>query len=216
MQQLQQAQSTNLGRGCIIVFAVFWLLFSCMFTIIPIVPALLTVSSGDYSGLLTFGLFSLCSLPFVAVGIGLLVFALRPIVAGTRLSKPEIGVSTTTPRVGDDFAFTYFQTFSRATDVEQIRFTLVFRETARYHRGTNTYTVTENKVVQEFEYPARRYETGEAINVRRDLQIPADAMHTFLGTNNKLQWFVRPEIKMKAWPDFSEEYEITVIPEVRQ
>ena len=217
MQRLQQAQATNLGRGCIIVFALFWLTFSCMFGFFPLIPLLFSFGSErDPMDLLFLGVFALCSLPFIAIGIGLLVFALRPIVAGTRLSKPEIGVSTTTPRVGDEFVFTYYQTFSRATDVDQIRFSLIFRETARYQRGTNTYTVTHDNVVKEFEYPGRRYETGESINLRRDLIIPDDAMHTFAAPNNNLQWLVRPEIKMKGWPDFSEEYAITVVPEVRQ
>ena len=216
MQQLKQAQSTNLGRGCIIAFALLWTAFSCLFGVIQLIPAAISFSQDrDPMGLVATGIFALCSFPFIAVGIGMLVFALRPIVAGTRLSKPEITISTTTPRVGDRIDFRYYQTFSRATEVEQIKFTLVFRETARYRRGTNTYTATQNKVVQEFEYPARRYETGESINVSRELTIPDDAMHTFLGTNNKLQWFICPEIKMQNWPDYTEEYEIAVVPEVR-
>jgi hypothetical protein len=216
MQQLRQAQSTNLGRGCLIAFGLFWTLFSCSFTIIPLlIMATAFGSENDLSSFVFLGIFALFSLPFDLVGIGLIVVGIRPLIAGTRFSQPEITISTTTPRVGETIGFRYYQTLSHSTNVEQIKFKLVFRETATYRSGKHTHTVTQSTVVQEFTYPARQYEPGESINVSRELTIPADAMHTFVGTHNKLRWFIVPEIKIQNWPDYAEEYEIKVVPEVR-
>ncbi|MBI5303727.1 MAG: hypothetical protein HY868_16445 [Chloroflexi bacterium] len=217
MQKLQQSSNQNLGRGCLLVFAIFWTLISCVIGAMSAGGAILAWSVSERSGFEWFMLFPVIfSLPFIGVGIFLLTVALRPFIAGTRLEKAEITVSTTTPRIGDEVTLTYSQVFKRATEVESIQFKWLLRETARYRRGTNTYTVTHDKVAQEFSYPARRYEASERLNVRRDLVVPDDAMHTFLATNNKLQWFIQATIKMKGWLDYVEEYEMTVMPEVRQ
>ena len=216
MQQLRRAQSTNLGRGCLIAFGLFWTLFSCSFTLIPLL-IMATLSGGEYdlSSFIFLGVFALFSLPFDMIGIGMIIVGIRPILAGTRFSQPEITISTTTPCVGETLSFRYYQTLSHSTNVEQIKFKLVFRETATYRSGKNTHTVAQSTVVQEFAYPARQYESGESISVSRELTIPDDAMHTFMGTHNKLRWFIVPEIKMQNWPDYAEEYEITVVPKVR-
>ena len=35
-------------------------------------------------------------------------------------------------------------------------------------------------------------------------------MHTFSGTNNKLQWFLRVKVNAEGWPDVRDEFELTV------
>ena len=217
MQKLRQSPTTNMGRACVITFAVVWLAMSCPFGVIPLCLAVFTF--GERESATPFWIWvipALFSLPFVAIGVGLHVWALRPIVAGARLSEPEIAVSNATPRAGEQVTFTYRQSFKRATDVSRILFQLVFRETARYGHGTDARIITHDNVLQQFEYPARRFETGEMLNVRRDLLIPADAMHTFVATSNQLRWIVKSEIKMTGWPDFVAEHEIQVMPETEQ
>jgi len=178
--------------------------------------ALLAWTSSERSGFEWFMLFPVIFiLPFIGVGVFLIVIAIRPFIASSRLSKAEITLSTTTPCVGDEVTFTYSQVFKRATEVELIQFKLILRESAHYRRGKNSYTVTHDNVIQDFGYPARRYEESERLNVRRDWIIPDDAMHTFRGTHNKLLWFIQAQIKMKGWPDYVEEYEIEVMPKVR-
>ena len=39
-------------------------------------------------------------------------------------------------------------------------------------------------------------------------------MHTFIATRNKLQWFIRVEIDFAKWPDYKEDFEIHVLPEM--
>jgi hypothetical protein len=217
MQKLRQSLTTNTARGCIIAFAVVWLAISWRIDAIPLCFATFTLGDREAAGYFCVWVIrALFSLPSIAIGVGFLVWALRPIVAGVRLSKPVITVSNATPRVGEEVTFTYYQSFKRATDVSRILFQLFFRESARYRRGTDTYTVTHDQVFQQFEYPARRFETGETLNVRRDLLIPADAMHTFVAANNQLRWFVKSEIKMTGWLDFVAEREIQVMPETEQ
>ncbi len=216
MLNLRMTPRTNLGRGCLLGFALLWTLSSCFMGAMWLGMALLAWTSSERSGFEWFMLFPVIfMLPFIGVGVFLIVTAIRPFIAGTRLSKAEITLSTTTPRVGDEVTFTYSQVFKRATEVELIQFKLILRESAYYRRGKNSHTVTHDNVIQEFTYPARRYEESERLNMRRDWIIPDDAMHTFRGTNNKLLWFIQAQIKMKGWPDYVEEYAIEVAPKVR-
>lgn len=215
MQKLQQSPGLNLGRGCFIAFAVLWTGMSCMFFLAGLGAVVLAFGASESPGPVMLSLlFPLVSLLFVAIGIGLLVFAVRPLIAAARVNKPEIALSNASPRIGEDLVLTYRQTFKRATDVASIALQLIFRESATYQRGTDSVTVTDDKVIQQFDYPGRRYEAGEPFNVRREVRIPDDAMHSFTATHNKLLWFIRAQIKMQGWPDFVEEYALTVLPEM--
>lgn len=215
MQKLQQSPGLNLARGCFIAFAVIWTGFSCVFLLAGLSAVVVAFGASESAGpvWLSF-LFPLVALLFVAIGIGLFVFAVRPLIAAARVNKPEIALSNATPRVGEELTLTYRQTFKRATDVASIALQLIFRESATYQRGTDSVTVTDDKVIQQFDYPGRRYEAGELFNVRRNVMIPDDAMHSFAATHNKLLWLIRAQIKMQGWPDFVEEYALTVLPEM--
>jgi len=42
--------------------------------------------------------------------------------------------------------------------------------------------------------------------------IPADSMHSFTSTHNKIIWTIRAEGEIPRWPDLSEEFALTVLP----
>jgi hypothetical protein len=44
------------------------------------------------------------------------------------------------------------------------------------------------------------------------LQVPADAPSTFYAPDNALHWFIRVHIEIRDWPDWLEEFPITVVP----
>jgi hypothetical protein len=157
--------------------------------------------------------FVLFGTPFVAVGIGLMVWAFLPLIVGMKIAKPEVSVSSDILRVGESFRFNYQQTFKRAADVKGIVVSFVFRESATYQRGTDTTTVTHEHEREKFEYPGRPVSAGAMFSEERTLQIPDDAMHTFVARRNKLQWFIKVHVAIAGWPDFKEEYEVKVLPE---
>ncbi len=213
MRKLAQSPALNFQRGCFIFVAAAWTLFSCMFALLGLCPALIGLLAGSVEALV-FLFPALFALPFLAVGVGMLVWALRPLIASIRVAKPEISVSNATPRIGEEFFLSFAQTYKQATDVARIAVQLVFRESASYRSNKSRHTVTHDNVVEQFEYPARHFETGDVFRFRRALTIPTNAMPTFRALNNRLLWLVRAEIQIQGWPDSVEEFEIQVLPEL--
>jgi hypothetical protein len=152
---------------------------------------------------------------FAITGLVLIGKGLQPAVARMRVGAPDMAISNTMLRVGEEFSVTYRQAWKRATDVNRILFRLVLRETVRYSRGTETVTETHDNVLQHFEIPGRHVEAGETINDHVVLRIPETGMHTFLPSgDNRIQWFVQLSVEMAKWPDYVREYEVTVLPEL--
>ncbi|MBM4425099.1 MAG: hypothetical protein FJ030_17255 [Chloroflexi bacterium] len=214
MQKL--SSSGGCGKYAILLFGLLWTGISCV-TMLPIAGGMLAASSSsdDPASMLMSLAFPLafggC---FVAVGLAFIIGGLRPIIAGARVSKPEVAVSNSTLRSGEEFTLDYQQMFKAGTDVERITIQLILRESATYRRGTDTVTVTHDHIVQSFETPARHFEGGETFNDRRRMIIPRGAMHTFEAYRNKLAWLVKVKVEIKGWPDFDEEYSIRVLPEM--
>lgn len=168
--------------------------------------------------LTTSGTFLLCfvpfMIPFLAVGGWLVIRMLNPIAAKARLEQPELIVSKEQLRVGESFRVTYRQAFKAAADVEKVLIRFILKETAIYRRGTNTYTAVHNHNHFEQTYPGRHYNSGQRFEDTFELQIPTNGMHTFMATRNKLQWFIHVEIEFAKWPDYKEDFEVQVLPEL--
>lgn len=212
INQLKPAAGPLRNRlACLLPAALVWIVVSCISAVAIIVPAW---RSGDQTGLwigLGFGL--LIEIPFALVGIGLLVMALRPAAARLAVAPSQISLTKRAVRVGESFGLTFVQTFKRATDVQQAEIKLVLRETARYRRGTDTYTVKHEHLIDNIQLPPRRYEAGETLTDSHTFTVPSGGMHTFEATNNRLDWLLVVKLVMAGWPDFAEDYALTVIPE---
>lgn len=152
---------------------------------------------------------------FAAVGLGAIAWGLRPAVARMRIGAPDMAISNTRLRVGEEFSVSYRQTWKRAADVNRVVLQLVLRETVRYTRGTETVTENHDEIVQAFESPGRHFRAGEMINEHRGFRIPETGMHTFTRSgDNKIEWFVMVSVEIARWPDFTREYELIVLPEM--
>jgi hypothetical protein len=205
-------------RGCLAIFALVWLAGSCLPVLFMGIPIVLTAlsGSGDPTAMVLTGLGTLVfTVPFFLVGVGLLVWSFWPMIVGMRVTRPEVSVSSEAVRPGDTFSFGFRQTFKGAAELKEASLQLMLRETAIYHRGTDTYTVHHDYVVQRYDLPPRPYQAGETLSDQRVWQIPADAMHTFATTHNRLRWLIVVHVGINRWPDFNEEYEVRVLPERR-
>ncbi len=199
MQRLRSSPSTHIGRGCILGFALFWLGFSVLWTV-------LAWKSGAGTG-------ALFGLPFIIIGIAMIVGAFWRTIARVKIAPPSIHVSKERVRIGENFTVTYEQSFRMPSEVLDSKVELVFRESATYQQGTDTRTDRHEEVIDFFESPVKRFEGGEKSHVSGTFKIPRDAMHTFNQPKNKLQWFVRVDVDVQGWPDMREEFEIQVLPE---
>ncbi len=166
----------------------------------------------------TGGTFLICfvpmMVPFLGVGIWFVIKLLNPVVAKARVEPAELIISKDTIRVGESFRATYRQGFKVGADVEKVLLQFVLRETATYRRGTNTYTAVHNHTHFEQTYPGRHYQSNQFFEDSLELEIPKDGMHTFMASRNKLQWFIHVEIDFAKWPDYKEDFEIKVLPEM--
>lgn len=184
--------------GCLIFFGLFWMAFSAVFVLVGI--------GNDDTPFIIFGAV------FVLIGLAILLFGALSYYTRLRIGKPEITISEQMLRVGETFTVNFFHTFKSSVQVESIRLELVFRETATYQQGTDTRTVTHNHIISEFEEPGGHFQGGHFIQKNYDLQIPPDSMHTLKVRRNNLEWFVRFSMKIPRLPDFTEEYELEVVP----
>jgi hypothetical protein len=208
MNTLKSPMGTAMGRGCLILFGAVWILFSCIFLFGPL-GRLLAGSKPDWISSLPMAVFSLL---FITIGLGMIAFGIFPWIAGIRISKPEVTVSSTSLRVGDSFTIGYSQTFKHRTDVKGVRFSLLQRETAIYQSGKSMATVTHDETAAEFEYPGQRYEAGDSLVFSRSMEIPRDWMHSFRSTHNSVTWLLQAKVNVAGWPDYREDFEIQVQP----
>ncbi len=199
MQRLRETGASKAGRGCLVLFALLWTAFSVFWT----------WAAWRGGG----GLSALFGVPFIAIGVALLVGAFWRTIAGVRIGRPELSVSKDVLRPGEIFFARYHQSFRLPVDILESKVELVFRETAVYRRGTDTYTEVHEEALDFFESPTGHFDVGQTTQSDGNLMIPANAMHTFAGTNNKLQWFLRVTVNAQGWPDIKDEFELTVLAE---
>ena len=193
--------STN-RPGCLIGFSIFWILFSLIFVVVGI---------GDESwAFIAFG-----SL-FVVIGVGLLIYAAMGMYTRFRLGAPIVTFSPETLRVGDSFNMTYEHTLRQAIEVKSFTVELIFREVATYQQGTDTRTVTHNHIIDTFDLLGGHFQSGHIWHETFEMTIPADGMHSLDVRRNKLKWIVKIQMDIPRLPNFVEEYELTILPEMAQ
>lgn len=214
MQPVKRSSTTS--GSCLLVFmGVIFVLASCagLLFFVPGLKGNYTLANllrGSNIGGLIGG--SIFGLAFFVVGAVMLVAGARVLVARTRVTPPEVTLSTQTPRVGDVVTLSYRQNFRSSTDVQGIRFQLLLRERATYRRGTDTVTVRHDNVVQEYQLPGRRFNSGEGFQDQRQFQV--QGMHSFRANHNELLWLIHVQVEMAGWPAYEEEYPLQVAPEL--
>lgn len=146
-------------------------------------------------------------IPFVLVGIGLILVAIYNLLAATN-PKPILILSRQLIPLGGEAELQW--EFPRGIgSIRQLTIKLFAVEEARYRRGTNTYTDTEkflNEILVECNDPVDI--SAGSITV----QIPTDSMHSFHGGNNKVKWNIELRGDIPMWPDVKTIFPIRVVP----
>lgn len=206
MNQLKEANNNTKLIGLII--AVVVIIPACF--ILPFFGLFADGSAGSFAPIVTILIIAgTTCIPVLLLG----VIFIYPALQSMFVSKPVIAIYPPQARIGERLKMSYQQTFKKNLEIEKLSFQLVLRETARYRRGTNTYTVKHEHPIDEFGYAARSVRSGEVINDEWQLQIPSYGVPTFKATNNRLEWYVKVHIDAKGWFNFKREYEIPVLPE---
>ncbi|MBC7807879.1 MAG: hypothetical protein H7145_17240 [Akkermansiaceae bacterium] len=197
-QQAQQAQ--QLGRKGAIGCGIVWL-FIVSFVALPGI----VIGGVGFSALFV--------VPFLAVGIGMIAWGMAPTIRAWKITPPDIQVSRDAVRLGESFDFRYNQVLKDRLDVDSAKAVFLMRETATYRRGTDTYTETHEIPVETKEIRGGTYTSGEQLDLSHRFTVPLDGMHTFIASNNRIEWLIKVKVSIARWPDVDEAYPILVLPE---
>lgn len=198
MHTLKPSRSAKGGRSCLLLFALCWLGFSLFWTYMA--------WRGGGGAMALFGV------PFILIGLFIIVGALWRSIAGVKIAPPVLEVSNPNPSLGETIRVQWSLRFRTKTMLQDGRVELLFRESASYTQGTDTRTDTYEDVKEFFELPVGEMEAGKAIEGQTNFLIPAEGMHTFKQNNNRLEWFLRVHLNALEWPDLNDEFELQVQP----
>ncbi|MFN2385333.1 MAG: DUF3592 domain-containing protein [Thermoanaerobaculia bacterium] len=158
--------------------------------------------SGNPDGCLTVFL-----VPFVVVGL-LMTWSLFHQYLALFNPRPRVTLSTRSIPLGGSAAVDW--SFSGAASrIAKLRILVEGREECRYRRGTDVHTDRETFAtieIVEVSGPAAGA-PGHAA-----LRIPADTMHSWTASNNKVVWTLKLRGEIPSWPDIAEEFDLSIRP----
>jgi hypothetical protein len=145
--------------------------------------------------------------PFVAAGVFLIAKAGQQMFM---MVNPRAQVTLTPGTlVAGETATVAWTLTGKVERISALTVTLEGREQATYVRGTDRRTDTA--VFARIPVgPAR--EMGRARQGMGRVEVPAGVMHSFVSSNNRIEWVVRVHGQIDRWPDLDEEYPVTVLP----
>ncbi len=144
---------------------------------------------------------------FLLIGLVTIGAVIYQLLALTN-AKVEITVSSNMIRVGETMVLTW-QIPTKAERISKLEIFFTGSEEATYRRGTNTHTDRKEFYRQQL-LATRDYMemvSGDAV-----LEIPANFMHSFSSSNNKIVWELKVKGDIKNWPDINDAYELEILP----
>jgi len=151
---------------------------------------------------------ALFMIPFVLVGLGAMGAVVYQFLA---LFNPraKLRIGSAVIPLGGSVPLSW-EIFGRVERIGTLTITLAGREEAQYRQGTRTYT-DKNTFYEEI--LASETDRARMAYGQTTLRIPADTMHSFAATHNKIVWTITVRGDIARWPDLKDEYEITVAPQ---
>ncbi len=154
-------------------------------------------------------------LGLAAAGFGgwQLFLMLRNKLAQQKLGKVEVQIDPAKVRVGDQVECKFLFDARDARRLRKITATLKGEERVVSGSGgirnTHAHTIYEAAVEQ---LNQNVVSAGDKTEIKLPLQIPPNAPSTFYAPDNDLLWSIRVQIDIPDWPDWVQEFPITVMP----
>ncbi|HVE41949.1 MAG TPA: DUF3592 domain-containing protein [Planctomycetota bacterium] len=192
--------ASPVGRfGCSVLVALFWNGIVSVF--------FFQVASGWIKGEPD-GCMTLFIIPFLLVGLGLIVFVLYSFLALFN-PRPVLRVTPGSAALGDSVEVEW-ETSGNVDRIRSFSIVLEGREEATYRRGTSTSTDKSTFATIEVVRSPRGKDLRRG---RVKVAIPADTMHSFKSSNNKFLWTFQVKGEIPRWPDVNEEFPFEVLPQ---
>lgn len=154
------------------------------------------------------------TLPFVAIGVGSVVYFVRLLRGHTGIGPTSVEVSEHPLAPGGSYEV--FITQAGRLSVSSLEMFLVCDEEATYHQGTDVRTecrrVFEERVLSRTGFEVRE---ARAFEEECEVRIPSTAMHSFQGTFNAVQWKLVVRGSAAGWPDYERCFPLVVRPASR-
>ena len=153
------------------------------------------------------GMFLLFMIPFLLVGVGMIVLVFYLVLAAFN-PRPTLTLSNRTIPLGGSARLRWNIT-GNAGRIQNLKLLLRGAEEAPYRQGTRSYT-DKNTF-----YQGELYSLEQSMTVgggKTVIEVPSDTMHSFAARNNKIVWRIAVHGSIATWPDMHEEFEITVTP----
>ena len=149
--------------------------------------------------------------PFLAVGLGLVVVFLRQLLVATGVGPTLVEISDLPLYPGRSYELFLAQT--GRLKIKSLEVLLVCEEEATFHHGTNTRKETH----RVFQRPLCRQEGfevryGEPFQTRCPVEVPAGAMHSFRSDHNEVRWKIVVKGHLAGWPDYERSFPLIVYP----
>jgi hypothetical protein len=150
-------------------------------------------------------------LPFVLIGIGLVVLAARQFLVTTGIGPTLVEISDQPLHAGARYRLFLSQT--GRLKIDWLELLLVCDEETTYRQGTDTRTES-CRVYERSLHRADDFEvTGAApFETECDVQLPGGAMHSFKSKHNEVAWKILVRGSPVRWPDFERSFPVIVYP----
>ena len=150
-------------------------------------------------------------LPFLLIGAGAVFFLVRKLLIAGGIGATLVEISGHPLHPGMQYRLFLSQAGTLKMNV--LRASLVCRESAAYRQGTNTRTETQEVYRQELlAREAFQIQRGRPFETEFDLNVPSDAMHSFMAEHNQVGWTLVVEGDVAGWPNFHRAFTVIVQP----
>ena len=168
-------------------------------------------------GLILFGIFFMfpCGLVLIPVGLAVLFFSLRKIIAEKRIGTVKLGFGSLTVSPGGQVLVKLDFTPRMNTKLNGITAKLVGKETCVSGSGTNKKTHAHEFHKQSFSLTeSGEVQANRPVKVEKAVPIPRTDAYTFSARNNDLIWELEVRVDIPLWPDWIEKRVLIVRPPI--
>jgi hypothetical protein len=200
--RLPAAASTSLRLVAVAMATLLWNGIAAIF----VVMAVGSMVRGEPDWMLT-----VLVLPFVAIGLGLLVYFARLVMIAAGVGPTWIEVSDHPLAPGRKYDALISQ--AGRLKMNSLEMWLACDEKATYRQGTDTRTETR-RVYHQRCFAQKEFEIQQALPFegRSQIEVPEAAMHSFAANHNEVSWKLVVKGSVVGWPDYERVFQIVVSP----
>jgi hypothetical protein len=150
-------------------------------------------------------------LPFALVGVTMIYFFIREMLAATGIGPTQLEISDHPLRPGRKYQVWVSQG-GRLT-INSLELLLVCDEVACYRQGTDTRTEQVRTFAQQLLYREQVQLLPQApFDEQCGLETPSSYMHSFKADHNEVRWRLLVRGDIAGWPPFERSFPVVVVP----